>query len=384
VSSMIRRVTTPAGDPAWQVSDYQLIRQLLTDERLGHSLPDPTGAPRYSDSILFGQARQATPTDRADHTAMRRLLAPAFSARRLAVLRPRVQELVDGLLADLPTDTEVDFHEAVSFPLPALVICELLGVPFADRADFRRWSDEAADMKDTNRSREGFASLQRYMAGLIESKMADPAQDVLSDLVAAHRQNPDAFRPERMIMLAAGLLFAGHETTVAAIDVGIVLLATNPGRQADVRRMPDAVASLVEEILRLDLSAPDRANDEVPTRAATGLTRWASENLDVAGTTIHAGELILLDLKGANQDPAVFPEPRDFRPDRDDGPHLTFGHGAHYCVGAPLARIELQALFGTLLRRYARIELAVPTDELRPRTELLTGGLHALPVRLAS
>jgi pentalenolactone synthase len=375
---MIRRVTTPAGDPAWQVSDYQLIRQLLTDERLGHSLPDPAGAPRYSDSILHGQARQAAPTDRADHTAMRRLLAPAFSARRLALLRPRVQEMVDGLLADLPTDTEVDFHEAVSFPLPALVICELLGVPFADRADFRRWSDEAADMKDTNRSREGFASLQRYMAGLIERKMVDPAQDVLSDLVAAHRQNPDAFRPERMIMLAAGLLFAGHETTVAAIDAGMVLLATHPDRQAQARHQPELVTSLVEEILRLDVSASKRST------SATGLTRWAAEDLSIDGTTVRAGELVLLDLKGANQDPGVFPAPRDFRPDRDDGPHLTFGHGAHYCVGAPLARIELQALFGTLLRRYPRIELAVPVAELEARTELLTGGVHALPVKLTS
>lgn len=383
MSSTIRRVTTPAGDPAWQVSDYRLIRHLLTDDRLGHSLPDPATAPRYSDSVMFGRARQATPTEHADHTAMRRLLAPAFSARRLALLRPRVQHLVDTLLDPLPVGTGLDLHEAVSFPLPALVICELLGVPFADRADFRRWSDEAADMTDPARSREGLASLRRYMAGLIERKAAEPAQDVLSDLVAAHRQNPDAFRPDRMVTLAAGLLFAGHETTVAAIDAGTVLLATHPERQEEARKAPDLVPNLVEEILRLDLSAPAGTTDATGTNA-TGLTRWASRDLDIDGTTVRAGELVLLDLKGANQDPAVFPEPRDFRPDRDDGPHLTFGHGAHYCVGAPLARLELRALFGTLLRRYARIELAVPVEELEPRGELLTGGLHALPVRLVA
>jgi pentalenolactone synthase len=384
---MIRRVTTPAGDPAWQVSDYQLIRRLLTDERLGHSLPEPARAARYSRSVLFGQARQATPTERTDHLGMRRMLAPAFSARRLALLRHRVRELVDGLLDDLPTGEVVDFHEAVSFPLPALVICELLGVPFADRADFRRWSDEAADMTDPARSAAGLAELRRYMAGLLGRKLAEPAQDVLSDLVAAHRQHPDAVPLDRLTMLAAGLLFAGHETTVAAIDAGTVLLATHPARQSQVRRAPELVSPLVEEILRLDLSTPDRSHEESTGEggmSATGLTRWAAEDLEIDGTTVRAGELVLLDLRGANQDPAVFPEPRTFDPARSGSPHLTFGHGAHYCVGAPLARIELRALFGTLLRRYAHVELAVPPDQLQPRSELLTGGLHALPVLLTT
>jgi cytochrome P450 len=378
----VRQVTSPAGDPAWLVSGYDTIKRLLTDPRLGQSHPDPEHAARYSDAVIFGRPMASSPTERTDHMQMRQLLSRAFSARRLVLLRPRVQALVDGLLEEMGRRTPpVDAHEAIAFPLPALVICELLGVPPDDREEFRRWSDDAADMTDGARSLAGWKALRRYMRELIERKRRQPAEDVLSDLIAAH-----AFRAQQagglqtatadqIVPLAAGLLFAGHETTVAAIDKGLVLLLTNPSQREALQRDPALVAHAVEEILRLPLPVPVPETDR-----ANGLPRYANADIEIDGVTIRAGELVLLDLQGANLDPRYFQVPEAFDLARADNPHVTFGHGPHFCIGAPLARIELQVLFGTLFQRFPALRLAVPAEQLRPRSHLLTGGLTELPV----
>ena len=378
IAARARRVTTPAGDPAWLVTDYQDVKKLLADPRLGRSHPDPERAARSSQAAIFGGPMGGSQeTERVHHAAMRQLLTPAFSARRMAALRPRVQELVDGLLHELARRAPpADFHAAVSFPLPALVICDLLGVPSADREQFRGWSDDAAHTTDAERSRAGLAQLHAYMRELLARKRRQPAEDVLSDLVAAQAYAPDAFTDGGVVQLAAGLLFAGHETTVAAIDKGVVLLLTNPDQRAALERDPALVPGAVEEILRLPSPVPD------PTAAgqAGGLPRYASAPIQVGGVTIAAGDLVLLGLQEANLDRRVFAAPAAFDPPREPNPHLTFGHGPRYCIGAPLARIELQVLFGTLFRRFPTLRLAVPVQALRPRSELLTGGLAGLPV----
>ena len=176
-------------------------------------------------------------------------------------------------------------------------------------------------------------------------------------------------------MLGAALLFAGRETTVAAIDKGVVLLLANPGFGETLGRDPSLVDPSVEEILRLPLPVgwPEETG-------ATGLPRWAKADIDIDGTTIPAGELVLLDLQGANLDGRVFPSPETLDPDRAHNPHLAFGHGAYFCLGAPLARMELRVLFASLFRHFPRLRLAVPVAELRPRNRVLTGGLHELPV----
>jgi pentalenolactone synthase len=378
----VRQVTSPASDPAWFVSEYETIKRLLTDPRLGRSHPDPKHASRYSEAVIFGQPMAASPNEQAEHAAMRKLLSPSFSARRLALLRPRVQALVDGLLDELGRKSPpVDAHEAISFPLPALVICELLGVPVEDREDFRRWSDDAADMTDGARSRAGWKALWQYMRALLERKRREPAEDVLSDLIAAtaqHAQQADDIEEataDQIVPLAAGLLFAGHETTVAAIDKGIVLLLANLTQREALQHDPALVSQVIEEVLRLPLPVP------VPdTGRASGLPRYANADIVLDDVTIHAGELVLLDLQGANLDPQRFAAPEAFDLARADNAHMTFGHGPHYCIGAPLARIELQAVFGTLFRRFPTLRLAAPTEQLRPRSHLLTGGLTALPV----
>lgn len=372
----IRRVTTPAGDPAWLVTGYDDVKACLADSRLGRSHPQPERAARYATSAIFGGPMESSVDDPAASMWMRRLLAPSFSARRMDALRPRVQALVDDLLDVMGRDVPpVDLHEALAFPLPVLVICELLGVPVADRDLFRHWSDDAADMTDRARSAAGLARLQVYMRELLARKRREPAEDVLSDLVAAQAHAPGRFADEHMAQLAAGLLFAGHETTVTAIDKGALLLLQNPAAREALDRDPTLVPRMVEEILRL----PIPVRSSAPTLAG-GLPRYANADIAMDGVTIQAGDLVLLALQEANMDARVFPAPEAFDVTRADNPHLTFGHGRHYCIGAPLARIELQAVFAMLFRRFPTLRLAVPVGELNLRTHLLTGGLAALPV----
>lgn len=374
----IHQTTTPAGDPAWLISDYDTVRRLLADPRLGHSHPDPDAASRYSESVIFGRPQQVSPTEAADHARMRRLLSPWFAARRLETLRPRVQQLVDELLDELAGGgAPTDLHEVVSFPLPALVICELLGVPYADREDFRRWSDEAADMTDQTRSFGGLAALWQYIGRLVVAKLDDPGDDVLSALVAEHCADRDGFGLDQVAQLGAGLLFAGHETTVAAIDTGVVLLATHPEQRDALRHDPSLVPTAVEEILRASLPG---SQSPAGSDRGHGLARWANADLDIDGVIIPAGDLVLLGLQQANNDQRLVGDRPGFDPGRRPNPHLTFGHGPRFCIGAPLARLELQVLFGALLNRFPTLTLAVPVEQLQPRTDLLTGGLAAVPV----
>jgi len=374
-SERVRRVTTPAGDPAWLVTTSADVKLLLSDLRLGRSHPDPDRAPRYTDTAIFGRPVGSPDTERADHARMRALLTRSFSAKRMELLRPRVQELANQLVDDmLRQSPPVDLHAALSFALPVLVICELLGVPSEDRYRFSQWSADAADMTDARRSQAGWSQLFGYMLELLGRKRQQAAEDVISDLLTAQAHDP-ALTNHAIAQLAAGLLFAGHETTVAAIDRGVVLLLTNPAQWAALQHERSVIQSAVEEVLR----SPDPVQ---PADVASpgGLPRYANADIEVDGVRIASGELVLLALHQANVDTAVFARPDAFDVQRVENPHMTFGHGSHYCIGAPLARIELQVVFETLARRVPTLRLAGSVAELRPKSHLLTGGLVELPV----
>lgn len=369
----IAAVTTPVGDPAWLVTRYEEVRALLGDPRLGRSHPDPEHAARISAAAVADGPSGQFDTEAADHTRMRRLLTPAFSAKRVRLLGDHVQELVDGyvdaLVAehDAAADGVVDLHAGLAFPLPAAVICRLLGVPLADQDLFRDLSDRMSAFSgdDARRARAEFGE---YMTGLAEAKRADPGEDVITDLVRAQAEDP-SFDHDEMIRLCVGLLFAGHETTSNRIGVGtLTLLARRERWDRLVADPAGRVDATVEEIMRL--GAP----------GDLGLVRYAHTDLEVGGTTVRRGEAVVVSVNAANRDPEAFADAEAFDPDREQRAHVGFGHGAHFCIGASLARTELRATFATLARRLPGLTLGVAPDEVEVREDHLTGGVRALPV----
>jgi pentalenolactone synthase len=364
----VAKVLTRAGDPAWLALGYEAAKALFADDRLGRSHPYPEQAPRVSTSVMFGGPQGDYATERDSHRRMRKLLVPSFSARRMRRLTDHVQELLDALLAKLDAQQPpVDLHEELSFPLPVLVICELLGVPYADRDRFRGWSEKYADLADPEGAAAAQRTLAAYMHELIAARRKAPAEDVISDLAAA--VDDVNFTDDEIADIAVNVLFGGHETTVSRIDYGTVLLLTHPLQADALRADPSLASAAVEEIMRM--SAP----------SDHGFTRYAHADIDIAGVTIRAGDAVLLLPGVANRDPAVYPDPDRFDIFRaPEHPHLAFGHGAHFCVGAALARVQLHAVFSTLLQRLPRLDLAVPFEELRLNTDRLTGGLVNLPV----
>ncbi|MHA6802311.1 cytochrome P450 [Salinifilum ghardaiensis] len=363
----VARVRTLTGDPAWLVSGYEPLRELYGEQALGRSHPDPDNAPTTSPSSLQGGPKGGFDTQQEEHRRMRRLLTPAFSAKRMEKLRARIGERIEAVLDDMRTPP-VDLHAVLSAPLPVMVICELLGAPFSDHDRLRTWSEGMADLTDAAASAAARAEFEAYTAELMEAKRQQPDEDVISDLV--HADEGAALPVEEVARLATGLLFAGHETTMTRIDLGTLLLIRNPEQRAKLLADPELLKGTVEEVLRMTVT-PGKTG---------GVARWAAHDITVGDITIRAGEAVLLANGAANRDADVFEDPDTFDITRSPNPHMAFGHGAHFCIGASLARIELQEVFGRLFQRFPTLQLAVPDEELPVNRDKVTGGLAALPV----
>ncbi|MEV5569702.1 cytochrome P450 [Spirillospora sp. NPDC052269] len=362
----VTQVRTVAGDPAWLVTRHEDVTALFGDDRLGRSHPTPERAARVSASVILGGPAGDHDTERDRHRQYRRLLTPAFSARRMNALRPHVGDLVDHLLDELPAPP-ADWHQAFSVPLPVMVICELLGVPYEDHHLFRHWANELTSLTDPAKAQAAQDDLIAYVHDLLPHKRNNPGEDVISDLLAG--QDDHGLVDADIARMAAMLLFAGHETTVVRLDLGLLMLLTHPEQLDAVRTDPALVPNAVEEILRLS-----------SLNATGGLPRYAHTDVSLGQTTIPTGDAVILAPQAANRDPRVFSDPGVFDITRTSNPHLTFGHGSHYCIGAGLARIELQEAFTRIPTRLPKLQLAVPRDELHLRNDRLTGGLAALPV----
>jgi cytochrome P450 len=366
----LTRVITPAGDPAWLVTSYAEAKQIFGDPRLGRSHPEPENASRVSESALAGGPRVSHADEKREHERMRKLLTPAFSAPRMRRLTERIEELTAGCLDDMQAaqGESVDLHELLAFPLPALVICDLLGVPHADRALFRGLSERIAGMYDGADAQAALGEFMAYTHRLAAVKRENRGPDVISDLVAAQAADP-TFGDRDVAILAAALLFAGHETTAARIDFGVLWLLSDPGRRDRFVADPDGETNAtVEEILRMTATS------------GTGLLRYAHEDLEISGTSVARGDLVLVNNDAANRDASVFPDPDEFSPDRKPNVHLAFGHGMHACIGANLARTELRIVFPALFRRFPGLRLAVDLDEIKVIANQATGHVDRVPV----
>ena len=366
----IVRAELPDGSTAWVVSGYEEVRQALVDQRFSRALAVAPGRPLQGTEVFA--AGSINGLDPPEHTRLRKLVASAFTARRVEALRPRVASIVNELIDTLldrpqPTDLVAGF----SLPLPVQVICEMLGVPAGDVDQFHAWSDTILGdwQGDSDQIMAALTDMYNYFASLIEIKRAEPADDLMTALITA-RDQADRLSEQELTTLGCTLLIGGHETTANQINLSLLVLLDHPAEMGKLRADAGLIPGAVEELMRY-------------VRLGGGLppARVASEDVQLGGVTVLAGEAILPLFATANRDPSVFSDPDRFDISRAPANHLAFGVGVHHCLGAQLARLELQEAFRGLLGRMPQLKLAIPAEELRFKPGMALHSLRELPVR---
>jgi cytochrome P450 len=373
-SRPVAPVRMPDYGRAWIVTRYADVRTVLTDPRLAKDVHRWPGGGRSRPSEATGVYAHMLHADPPDHTRLRRLVQKVFTPRR-AALRPRAEEIAADLLDEMAAarGDVIDVLGAYARPLPIAVLCELLGIPEADRA----WIAVAVAAYDERAEHQRVErELAAYFTELIGAKRAEPGDDLVSALVVARDNDgadgaADGLTANELLSTVFLLVMAGFDTTVNLIASSTLALLTHPEEKTRLRQDPSLLPAAVEELLRFT-NPVNHAND-----------RFTTEDVRVGGVVIPAGEWVLPATSSANRDPAQFPDPDRLDLGRDTSGHVALGHGVHYCLGAPLARMETEVALGALLARFPRISLAVPPSELRWRPVSLMNGLESLPVRLA-
>ena len=361
------RADLPGGRIVWLVSGYDNVRQMLIYQRFSRALAVAPGRARQGFEMFA--AGSINGMDSPEHTRLRKLVASAFTARRVEALRPRVAGIVNGLIDAMAGPQPADLVAGFSLPLPAQVICEMLGVPAADTNQFHAWSDTILGdwQRDSDEIMTALAGLYGYFGALIETKRARPADDLMSALIAA-RDDSDRLSEQELTVMCCTVLIGGHETTANQINLSLLLLLDHPGEVAKLRADPELIPGAVEELLRCS-----RLGGLAPAR----VTR---EDVAIGGVTIPASEQVIPLFATANRDPSVFIDPDRFAVTRDAASHLSFGAGMHHCLGAQLARVELQEAFRGLIGRLPGLRLAVPASELEFKPGMAIHSLRELPV----
>jgi cytochrome P450 len=366
----LAKVKLPTGATAWAATRHEDIRAILSDPRFSSDRrnpgfprlrpeppPDPTRKP-----MLIGM-------DQPEHATARRGVIGEFTLKRIAALAPRIQQIVDEHIdAMLAGPRPVDLVQALSLPVPSLVICEMLGVPYADHEFFQTRSAALVSHKTPpEKVAQSFLELIGYLDGLVTAKEQNPTDDLLGRQILKYREE-GAYDHEAMVNMAFLLLLAGHETTANMISLSTLVLLQHPEKLAAVQQDPEKTLTAVEELLRYF------------TIAESGLARVATQDVEVGGVLIRAGEGVLPLINTANRDPEVFENADELNLERGARNHLAFGFGPHQCLGQNLARLELQIVINTLFRRIPGLRPAVPVEELSFKDDAVVYGMREFPV----
>jgi cytochrome P450 len=366
------------GLQLWLAFTHAESNAVLRDRRLGRIWSDKAPAERFESFNLIHR-NAILEMEPPDHTRLRRLISTAFARGHVERLRPWVQELarelVDGLVERSAGAEPVDVLSGMSEELPVAVIAELLGVPAADRPLLRPWSNAIVKMYEYGRTTAVEDGAERaagefvaYLRELAAERRRTPGEDLLTHLVTVRDSEGDRLTEDELVTTCILLLNAGHEATVNVSGNGLLALLQHPAQLQRLRADPALLPTAIEELMRFD--SPLQLFE-----------RTATEDVQIGGVTVARGQKIAALLGSANRDPGVFPDPDSLDVGRTDNPHISFGAGVHFCIGAPLARVELQASFGALLSQTSRLELGAPATR---RPEFVMRGLHDLPVVLTA
>ncbi|MBY3116066.1 cytochrome P450 [Rhizobium laguerreae] len=367
----IHRVRFPSGHEGWWVTGYDEAKAVLSDAAFRPSgMPPAAFTPA---TVILGSPGWLGSHEGIEHARLRTIVAPAFNSGRLKLLAQQVEAIAAQLFETLAAQPQpADLRRHLSFPLPAMVISALMGVPYEDHAFFARLSDEVMthqhESGPRNAARSAWEELRSYIRGKIRDKRQDPGDNLLTDLLTAVDQGKAS--EEEAVGLAAGMLVAGHETTVAQIEFGLLAMFRHPQQRERLGSDPSLVDKAVEEILRM----------YPPGSGWDGIMRYPRTDVTIAGVHIPAESKVLVGLPATSFDPRHFEDPEIFDIGRDRKPHLAFSYGPHYCIGVGLARVELKVVLGSIFQRFPALRLAVAPEELKLRKEIITGGFEEFPV----
>ncbi|MFK0021169.1 cytochrome P450 [Streptomyces sp. NPDC090798] len=373
----VATVELPSGDTGTLLTRYDHVKTLLSDPRFSRPTAEDAGA-RIAPEGAGGVSTNSdmslpVPLKGDGHLRWRRLVTKYFTAKRMTALRPRMVDMTEALVDDMVrSGWPADLKAALGFPLPVYVICDLLGAPAEDRDRFSYWSDAFlnVDRYTKEETKAAYTEFVTYMSDLVVAKRAQPGDDVISMLIEESRAEDQGLSDPELVGTGMGLLVAGHETTANMIGKMIAVLLADRTRWEGLLANPSLVRTAVDEVLRSDANL-----------GGFGARRYLTEDFEVGGAVLPGGTTVFCALSAANRDEHVFPDPDEMDLTRSPNPHLTFGAGAHSCLGQSLARTELQVALEVLLHKLPSLELAVPVAELQQIEGLTVGGLREVPVR---